>query len=192
MGIGFTVIGRKIGQEIKKFVNIVFEARKGDNRNALLYNSAGEDSVPLDDERLILVKTDGTGKYVAVGVLTQSQGAKPGEKIFFGRDAQGEITSKLSMLNDGTVKTETEKDVIQAIKGKKHETIEGDNDVEIKGKFYFGNGSQNMAKLFIGLIDEIIALETFGPPTKHKVMPSSIQRLEAYKQVITALIKENV
>jgi hypothetical protein len=81
VGIGFSLIGRKIGEEIKKFIQIIFEARKDDNRNALLYNSAGDDSVPVNDERIILVKVDGNGKYIAVGVLIPSQGAKPGEKI---------------------------------------------------------------------------------------------------------------
>jgi hypothetical protein len=101
VGIGFNFIGRKVGEEIKKFIQLIFEARKGDNRNSLLYNSAGEDSVPLNDERIILLKVDGAGKYVAVGVLTPSQGAKPGEKIFFGRDQKGVITIKIKMLNKG-------------------------------------------------------------------------------------------
>jgi hypothetical protein len=111
VGIGFNIIGRKAGEEIKKFVSLIFEARKDDNRNALLYNSSGEDSVPLDDERLVLVKVDGAGKYAAVAVLTQSQGAKPGEKIFFARDTDAKIVSKISMLNDGSVIMEADGDI---------------------------------------------------------------------------------
>ena len=116
MGIGFNLIGRKVGEEIKKFIQLIFEARKDDNRNALLYNSAGEDSVPLNDERIILVKVDGTGKYVAVGVLTPSQGAKPGEKIFFARDPDAAIVSKISMLNDGSITTEADGDITENTK----------------------------------------------------------------------------
>ena len=206
MGIGFNVIGRKIGEEIEKFVKLIFEARKDDNRNALLYNSAGEDSVPLDDERLLLVKVDGTGKYVAVAVLTQSQGAKPGEKIFFARDPDGAIVSKISMLNDGSILTEADGDISQDIKGDKNEKIGGDKKEEIsgdkieeidgdkkekaKGKFFIGNDAQNAAKVLIGIIDEIINLETFGPPPKHKVMPTSVTKLEAYKEQIKALYLE--
>jgi hypothetical protein len=121
VGIGFNLIGRKAGEEIKKFIQIIFEARKDDNRNALLYNSAGEDSVPLDDERIILVKVDGAGKYVAAGVLTPSQGAKPGEKIFFAREPDAAIVSKISMLNDGSVTVDTDRettgDYVRKIKG---------------------------------------------------------------------------
>jgi hypothetical protein len=116
VGIGFNLIGRKAGEEIKKFIRIIFEARKDDNRAALLYNSAGEDSVPLDDERIILVKVDGAGKYAAVGVLTPSQGATPGEKIFFARDPDAAIVSKIFMLNDGSVGTEADGDITSATK----------------------------------------------------------------------------
>jgi hypothetical protein len=116
VGIGFNLIGRKVGEEIKKFIRIIFEARKDDNRAGLLYNSAGEDSVPIDDERIILVKVDGAGKYAAVGVLTPSQGAKPGEKIFFARDPDAAIVSKISMLNDGSVTTDADGDITATTK----------------------------------------------------------------------------
>jgi hypothetical protein len=146
VGIGSNLIGRKIGEEIKKFIRLIFEARKDDTRNALLYNSAGEDSVPLNDERIILVKVDGTGKYAAAGVLTSSQGAKPGEKIFFARDPDAAIVSKISMLNDGSVITEADGDVTQktkkifnvsaaediALNAEKKAMIKG-TDVEING-----------------------------------------------------------
>jgi hypothetical protein len=161
MGIGFNIIVRKLGAEIKKFITLIFEARKGDNRNALLYNSAGEDSVPLNDERLILVKVDGTGKYVAVAVLTQSQGAKPGEKIFFARDADAKTVSKISMLNDGSVSVEADGDISHNTKGDFKAVAEGDmqlsannmtaeakekntikgSDVELNGKVKATGGS---------------------------------------------------
>ena len=161
MGIGFNIIGRKVGDEIKKFITLIFEARKGDNRNALLYNSAGEDSVPLDDERLILVKVDGTGKYAAVAVLTQSQGAKPGEKIFFARDPDAKIVSKISMLGDGSVSIEADGDISHNTKKDFNVAAEGDinqsaknitaeatekntvkgSDVELNGKVKATGGS---------------------------------------------------
>ena len=157
MGIGVNVIGRKIGEEIGKFVKLIFEARKDDNRNALLYNSAGEDSVPLNDERLILVKVDGTGKYLALAVLTQSQGAKPGEKIFFARDQKDNIVLKIKMLNNGDyifdnysettgdatgnyrkkIKGNFIKEIFKSSETLIHENraigIEGDDDLEVNG-----------------------------------------------------------
>jgi hypothetical protein len=129
VGIGFNFIGRKVGEEIKKFIQLVFEARKDDNRNALLYNAAGDDSVPLNEERIILVKVDGTGKYVAVGVLTPSQGAKPGEKIFFARDPDAAIVSKISMLNDGSVTVDTDTETTGEATGNYTRKIKGETDI---------------------------------------------------------------
>jgi hypothetical protein len=141
------MIGRKVGEEIKKFIQLIFEARKDDSRAALLYNSAGEDSVPLNDERLVLLKIDGSGKYIAAGVLTPSQGAKPGEKIFFARDKDGKIVSKISMLNDGSVSGEADGDI--NIKTKKDFSATADKNMTteaaekntVKGKDVEVNGN---------------------------------------------------
>jgi hypothetical protein len=139
VGIGFNFIGQKIGEEIEKFVKLLFEARKGDNRSALLYNSPGEDSVPLDEERLILVKVDGSGKYAAVAVLTQSQGAKPGEKIFFSRDADAAIVSKIKMLNDGSVAVDTDTETTDSATGNYSRRIKGATDILEKGSRAYTN-----------------------------------------------------
>jgi hypothetical protein len=133
VGIGFNIIGRKIGDEIKKFIQIIFEARKDDNRQALLYNSAGDDSVPLNEERIILVKVDGAGKYAAVGVLIPSQGAKPGEKIFFARNLDGRTVSRLSMLHDGHVDFTQDGDFIGNTEGNHELTIIGDSSTAVGG-----------------------------------------------------------
>jgi hypothetical protein len=141
MGIGISFIGRKVGEEIKKFVRLIFEAWKDDSRNALLYNPAGEDSVPLNDERIILVKVDGTGKYAAVGVLTLSRGAKPGEKILFARNPEGDIVSKLSMLHGGIVNLDQavnftvnfKKNASITVGGNQAIDIGGDKDESVKG-----------------------------------------------------------
>jgi hypothetical protein len=201
------IVAQKIKEEIDRFIQLVTEHRKDFRQNALLYTPAGDDSVPLNEERLILVKVDGTGRYVAVGTLTPSQGAKPGEKILFGRDPDGKVTGKLSFLNDGTVKLENEKDEIhdtkgarsetiggdktENIKGKKTETIEGDKTESIKGKFYIGNSMQNECKLWLDFIDLIEMAETFGPPPKHTLMPTFIQQLEQFKNVVKSLYKES-
>jgi hypothetical protein len=129
VGIGFNFIGRKVGEEVKKFIQLIFEARKDDNRNALLYTAAGDDSVPLNEERIVLVKVDGTGKYVAVGVLTPSQGAKPGEKIFFARDPDAAIVSKISMLNDGSVTVDTDTETTGEATGDYNRKIKGKTDI---------------------------------------------------------------
>jgi hypothetical protein len=105
--------------------------------------------VPLDDERLILLRVDGAGKYVAAGVLTPSRGARPGEKIFFSRNLDGTIVSKLSMLHDGhvdytqdgnftgNVEKNAEITVVEnvsiAIGGDKDEGIEGSRTESVAG-----------------------------------------------------------
>jgi hypothetical protein len=156
------IIGRVIKHNIEKLAEIVSETRKDFNQNALLYTPAGDDSIPLKDERLILIKVDGNGKYIACGVLTPSQGAKPGEKIFFARDPDGATVSKIFMLNDGSVNTEADGDIMSAtkknvnysakenfdVKADKNITMEAaakatvkGDDVEINGKAKATGGS---------------------------------------------------
>ena len=47
----------------------------------------------------------------SVGVLAKSQGAKPGEKIIYGRDKDGNVTSKIYLHNDGSISIETDKPI---------------------------------------------------------------------------------
>jgi hypothetical protein len=235
----FSEIGRVLGLEIKRFVDIVSEIWKGFNQSARLYCMAGEDSVPCKEDQLYIGAIDGSGKYVILGVLDVSQGAKPGEKIYYGRDQKRNTVSKIKMLNDGLVSINTldettgeakggyvrkikgatdiyekenrvyknDKDVDNTILGNKNETIkknfnekvngeknediDGDKNETAGGKFYFGNSAQNACKLLLGLIDEIEMLKTFGPPPRHRVQSDSIARLEAYKNQVRALYKEN-
>jgi hypothetical protein len=131
------IIGQVLKQNIEKFVSLVSEIRKGFNQNALMFTPAGDDSVPLKEERVVMVKVDGNGKYNVVGVLTPSQGAKPGEKIFFARDADGTIKSKITMLNDGSVNVENEGDRTEKYKGNADVKGDGNLTVTIKGDITF-------------------------------------------------------
>ena len=147
-------IGKVISHEIKKAVELIAETRKGYNQKGVLYNSSGEDSPPVKDDKLVLLKIDGTGKYVVVGIFNESQGAKPGEKIFFARTEEGEIKSKLSMLGDGSVKWELD-DLFSLLAKKAAEIKSDDNatleaakkatvkgaDVELNGKVKSTGGS---------------------------------------------------
>ena len=58
------------------------------------------------------------------------------------------------------------------------------------GTLYFANGKNNMAKILIGLIDEIKALVTTGAPPTHTINEASKQKLEAYKNKIKELYAE--
>jgi phage gp45-like len=59
------------------------------------------------------------------------------------------------------------------------------------GKFYFGNSGKNIGALFIGLIDEIIAIVTSGGPPSHTLNPATQQKFEAYKNQVKALFLES-
>jgi hypothetical protein len=140
------IIGRLLDHEIEKRIKIILETRKGYNLTVPLYNPPGDASVPCKEDRLILIKIDGTGNYAAVGMLVESQNAKPGEKIFYGRNSGGGIVSKISMLDtgdiktnaDGNIETEAKKDIKENaeninLEAKTKATLKG-ADVEINGK----------------------------------------------------------
>ena len=72
-------IGKNLKAEIDQYIEQCIETRLGYNQSAFTYGPSGDDSPPVKDDRIVLVQVDGTGKFVAAGVLTVSQGAKPGE-----------------------------------------------------------------------------------------------------------------
>ena len=76
-------IGKHLKAEIDKYIEQVIETRLNYKQTALTFAPSGDDSPPIKDDRIILVSIDGNGKFAAVGVLTASQGAKPGEKILY-------------------------------------------------------------------------------------------------------------
>ena len=136
---GLARLGKVIDHSIDKFIGIILETRKNYNQTVFLYNAGGDDSVPCKNDKVIILKIDGTGNFIGAGVLIESQGAKPGEKIFFGRDADGNVVSKLSMLNDGTIKAEADKDVLftskenQEYKADKNLSLEAAEKASLKG-----------------------------------------------------------
>jgi hypothetical protein len=144
--VGIARIGKVINHNIKNLIELIAETYKGFNQKGILYNSSGEDSPPIKGDKVFLVKSDGTGQYIIIGTLTLSQGAKPGEKIFFARNEEGGIKSKLSMLGDGSIKWEADGDFNINTKKNfdletaKKATIKG-ADVELNGKVKSTGGS---------------------------------------------------
>jgi hypothetical protein len=227
----FAWIGRVIDHAIGKIANAIVESRKNYNLTVPVYTPPGDNSVPCKEDRLVIIKIDGTGRFLGAGVLAASQNAQPGEKILFGRNQEGITVSKISLLNDGSIIINTEDettsdsagnytrkikgvtdihetgnriykndadvseeiggDYNKAIKGSETKEVTGDSATDIDGKFYFGNTTQNLAKILLGIVDDIENLQTFGPPPKHKVSPESITKLEARKNDINTLLKEN-
>ena len=125
-------IGKVISHEIEKAVEIIAETRKGYNQKGVLYNSSGEDSPPVKDDKIVILKVDGSGKGLIIGVFNETQGAKPGEKIYFARNEKGEIKSKLSMLGKGEVLWELQ-DFFELLTEKTIK-LEAKNEINIKGE----------------------------------------------------------
>lgn len=102
-------VSKYISSKFESYVIGVIEKRFGDNREAPFYSPAGIDSVPLPDDKMFISEKDGSGKYVILGSLMISKGAKEGELILYSRDSNGSVKSKLYLnktgeivLNDGT------------------------------------------------------------------------------------------
>lgn len=109
MGVLASVVDSDTG-DYNEVVQTV-ESHYGENKYCDQFGPSGEDAPPLADDLVALMEVEGTGNMASVGVLTKSQGAKPGEKIIYGRDSDGKVTSKIYLHNDGTISIETEKPV---------------------------------------------------------------------------------
>lgn len=96
-------IARLIKTEIEKFIVQTVESHFGANVTAETFGPSGDDSPPLPEDRVVLVNVDGTGNFVSAGVLSVSQGAKPGERILYSRNSGGEVMAALKLLNDGKI-----------------------------------------------------------------------------------------
>ena len=99
-------VGRLIQAECDEFIEQTVEAYKDANMTVRTFAPGGDDSPPLPDDRIVLVSVDGTGGFAAVGVLSRSQGAKPGERILYSRDEDGNARASVRLLGDGTVEIE--------------------------------------------------------------------------------------
>ena len=96
-------IAKMLQTKIGEFIVQTVEAYFGANVTAETFAPSGDDSPPLADDRVVLVPVDGTGNFVSVGVLSKSQGAKPGERIIFSRDSKGNVKAAVKLLNDGKI-----------------------------------------------------------------------------------------
>jgi len=96
-------IGRWIASKINTYITGTIESLVSERVQAMLYGQSGDDSPPLPDDRVLIVSVDGSGRYVITGVLSESQGAEPGEKILYSRDSNGTVKATISFKSDGTL-----------------------------------------------------------------------------------------
>lgn len=135
-------IGRLIQTAIEKFIVQTVETYTGVNLTAETFAPSGDDSPPLAEDRIVLVQVDGTGNFVAVGVLTESQGAKPGEKILFSRNDKGEVQAALKLLNDGKIEMVSPADVQFSVK--KNMQISAEENLTAAGKAVSVEGKSSL------------------------------------------------
>lgn len=79
------------------------EIYSGANVTAKAYGASGDDAPPLKNDRVLLVPVEGTGNYVVAGVMGKTQGSKPGERIIYSRDEDGNIRAVIHLMNDGSI-----------------------------------------------------------------------------------------
>jgi hypothetical protein len=95
-------IGKIISTKIEDFIIYTVQKRLGFPLELTAFSPSGDDSPALPDDKHFMVESDESGRYVSIGNLMISQGAKAGEKILYSRDSEGAIKSKLYLKADGT------------------------------------------------------------------------------------------
>ena len=140
-------IGKLIKTEIEKFIIATVETRFKYNQTADFYAASGDDAPPLEKDRIALVGIDGTGNFAAIGVLMVSQGAKPGERILYSRDEDGNPQAVLKLLGDGKIETvspggvKVSTDDNYELEVKKDMTVKVDGNTKFSGKVEITGGN---------------------------------------------------
>lgn len=160
MGVLATIVNSETG-DFNEIVQTV-ESHYGENKYCDQFSPSGDDAPPLKEDLVVLVDIEGTGNMASVGVFTKSQGAKPGEKIIYSRDANGNVVAKIHLKNDGSVDFEGKGDstlnvsgnLKLVVKGNANLTVEGNTTLKAKGKLDItsdddisisaGNGKKNI------------------------------------------------
>ena len=96
-------IGRWLSSKIETYITGIIESRIQERIQSPLYAPSGDDSPPLPEDRVLLIKIDGSGKNIVAGVLSESQGAEPGEKKLYSRDNNGDAQAIIYLKSDGTI-----------------------------------------------------------------------------------------
>lgn len=132
MGIIARVIQIENGDD-EEIIQTV-EAHYGENKFCDQYSQSGDDAPPLPEDRVLLIEVEGSGNCVSIGSLAISTGAKPGERVIYSRDEDGNVVAKIHLKNDGSMEITGDKDIDLSIKGSMSVTIEGDSEIVTKGK----------------------------------------------------------
>ncbi len=141
-------IGRLLKNTLEKFIISTVETRLNLNTDAKMYAPAGVLGVPLKDDRILLVKTDGAGKFCGAGVLNELQSdlgdISEGDLWIYSRNKDGKAQAAIKLNSDGTIEIVSPKEVTiknddnvsVTIKGEatvKAKTIKAEGDVTVTG-----------------------------------------------------------
>ena len=96
-------IGRWLSSKIETYITGIIESRIQERIQSLLFAPSGDDSPPLPEDKVLLIKIEGSGKHIVSGVLCSSQGAEKGEKKLFSRDSNGNVKATIYLKSDGTI-----------------------------------------------------------------------------------------
>lgn len=110
MGRLARVVSSKIDDDNHLILTV--EYKKDHNIQVEYFTPSGDNSYPLEDDRVALIDIDGTGKYIAVSSLLVDQGMDEGDKIIYSRDTDGNLVAQSHYKNDGTVEHTTDSNII--------------------------------------------------------------------------------
>jgi len=132
-------IGRILKNRMQKFIYNTIETRLQLNFENKMYAPAGLHCVPLKDDRMILVKIDGTGKFGVVGTLNELQpgldSISEGDIWLFSRDpGSGKYKTWIKLNHDGTLEIDTPSNVTINNHAKVDVHITGETTLQVDDK----------------------------------------------------------
>jgi hypothetical protein len=87
---------------------VVVDLGGGDKVEADIYGDSGSENPPVAGDYAAVVTDPSTGGWTAVGFLGATGTAGSGERVTWGRDADGVIVSTITQKADGTVRMEND------------------------------------------------------------------------------------
>ncbi|MDR1174101.1 MAG: hypothetical protein LBK83_01355 [Treponema sp.] len=135
---------------------------------------AGDDTSPQEGDIVAAERYGG----ILVATASKSPGdpkLKPGERELYSRDSDGNKIARLLMETDGTITLES---------------IEGKTKLVLRpnGKYYLGNGGEDLLAALVKTIDDIANIKTVGPPPKHDVSPDDKAKLKQDQETLKSFM----
>lgn len=140
----------------------------GCNITAEHFQPAGDDSYPMPEDYVLLLRIPQTGKYCTTGYVdpNNEQTAGLGGKRIYSRDADGTRIAQVWLKNDGTILAENENAFIEITPAGQIELSNGAGTVVIKTSGQItasnGSGSVDVASGGTVTINGLVTIDTSG------------------------------